>query len=439
MSEELVDDVVEADGRYSMTDLIENGDDRDIRMILGNRDRIRPAGKIRPGIKSPVGSCSAAQKALYEKMLADNIGFDAIDAELLKLEAKGSTRKSCLRPSNCDYFVIRDEDFSRASDAQLIRSKYADSDGKVRRIPVWFLMSERHRAIPHAFTAFDGGGNLRCVSFYDGDKLKFRYLPREIKAAKPEDWKVLDSENEDEATKACGLKVSLTGAYHIQVPGVRSVGGVLVNTKSWYGLSDAMAVINEVRKVMGRFDGLFHGEPFFELVKVVQTMKVEGKTTKQWIVTLELSVDMMELARYAEPQAVAARSANALSLLTGRQTSVMQPSVCQSVPDAPAAMPDPGPPVGAANSGDIVKPDYDHAAAARALSDLISPHGLTLEEMEIYSASQGHGQVFKDMSKAEMTDFYKIVRAALKEDAENFVGMVREIAGTVPVNEADPF
>ena len=114
---------------------------------------------------------------------------------------------------------------------------------------------------------------------------------------------------------------------------------------------------------------------------------------------------------------MASRSRNALTLLSGRL--ITQPT--DPLPTPVAVVPVP--------VVDVPKA-YDHSAATAALTALISPHGLTLEEMEIYSASQGLGQVFEDMSKAEMTEFYKLVRSSLKEDADGFVGMVQEIAGT---------
>lgn len=418
MSEELVDDVVESEGRNSMTDLLENAEDQDVKMILGDRYRIRPAGKIRPGIKAPISTCSSEQKSLYQKLFAEHVGFDTIDTEMLKLEPKGSSRKSCLRPANCDFFVVNDSDFSRPSDAELIRSRYADPDGRIRRLPVWFSASERHRAVPHAFTAFDGGGNLRCVSFYDGEKLKFRYLPREVRAPKPDDWRILDSEDEDEATKACGLKVSLTGAYHVQIPGVRSVGGVLVNTKSWYGLSDAQAVLREVRRILGRFDGLFNGETFLELVKVQQTMKVEGKTTKQWIVTLELSVDMMELARYAEPKQVASRGLAAMRILSGASVQRSEP-VVDSTPPA-----DTLPEVAVATAE---QPKANNSAGIKALHDLVAPAGISAVDIDKFAAFHFDGQDINDLSVGDLKKLYRSVRSKLESDMAELIAEVQDV------------
>jgi hypothetical protein len=99
------------------------------------------------------------------------------------------------------------------------------------------------------------------------------------------------------------------------------------------------------------------------------------------------------------------------------------------ITEAVAPVPEPTPPA----ASTVVAPDggpapeYDHAAATSALMALVSGHGLFLQQLEIYSASQGGGQCLDDLSKAEMTDFYKHVRSALKDDAEGFVAMVKEI------------
>jgi hypothetical protein len=288
------------DNTNAVAHIIETGDTEEIQMILGSRDRVRHAGVIRPGIKRPVASCSAAQKALYEKMFAEGFGFKEIDFEMLKLEAKNSTRKSCLTPTNSNYFTVNDSDFKNAADAQYIRSHYADEDGQVRKLPIWFASDDISQILPHNFRAFDGMGNVRAVSFYDGNKLKFRYIPKDTKLpAKPEEWLILDSDDEDEATKACGYKVQFGGMIRCFVPGIRSAGEIVIPTRSWTGLSESVAVLKRVRAILGRFNNLYQGAPFLEMVKYSETIRHEGKPVKQWISAIQLSVDPMVLAQHA--------------------------------------------------------------------------------------------------------------------------------------------
>jgi len=295
--------------------IYETGDIKDVNMILGDRERVRYAGTVRPGIKIPVASTSKEQKDLYENLYADGVDFDTIDLQMLKLGK--STAKSVLRPVNIDHFIIRDCDFKNPVHAEYIRSKYANENGKVTRLPIWFHSNEISTAIPHNFAAFDGAHNSRCFSYYDNDVLKFKYLPKDHKGpAKPEDWLILDTEDEQEATKACGYKVDFGGRYMFFVEGIKSVGEIILPTSSWYGLGDGVAVLRRIRSVYGRFSGLFEGKPFLELVKTKAKVKTpEGKRVDQWIVTIETAVDMIELQRYAENKP--SRGFAALQLLNG--------------------------------------------------------------------------------------------------------------------------
>ena len=427
------------DNTNAVASIIETGDLFEVNMILGNRERVRHAGVIRPGIKIPLASCTKEQQAVYARMLDEGHGFDEIDAEMLKIAPKGYDKKTCLRPANSDYFTIRDEDFKRPADAEYIRSHYADSDGKVRRIPCWLPLSDIEKVVPHNFRAFGGAANLRCVSFYDGSKLKFRYLPKDHKGpAKPEDWRVLDSDDEEAASKACGYKVVFGGMYRVYVPGVRSAGEIVVPTRSWYGMGEAVAILRRVRSILGRFDGLFQGQSFFELVKSQETVKTpDGKRQQQWIVTLELSVDPMELARYAEPQAVAARSAHAMRMLTGGQPGAASVVASSQVPvvsaSATTLSAEPAPVVhgnemssephlSAGENGD--QPGLqagDKQPALDALNTLIAPHGLFMADMETLYVSMHSGVEMAEATMDELRKFYGAVLHQLKTNTERFV------------------
>lgn len=408
------------DNTNALANVVETGDMGEVHMILGDRERIRHAGVIRPGIKIPLSGCTDAQKKLYAQMLDDGHGFEAIDSELLKIAPKGYDKKTCLRPSNSDYFTIRDQDFKRPADAEYIRKTFADSDGKVRRVPVWFSISDLEKVLPHGFRAFDGGGNLRCASFYDGAKLKFKYLPKDIKAPKSEHWKILDTEDEDEATKACGYKVVFGGMYRVSIPGLRTVGEVLVPTRSWYGMGDGVAVLRRVKSILGRYDGLFQGEPFLELVKVPETIKgPDGKKTQQWIVTLELSVDPMELARYSEPQQVAARGMSALQMLSGAPVSKRPEPVADPAPPA-----DPLPDVPAAAE----PPKVDNSAGIKALHDMVGEVGVKPADFDAWVAFQHGGVTIEDHSVDDLKKLYRSVRDEIKKDQAGFVALAQDIA-----------
>ena len=409
------------DNTNALASIVETGDMGEVHMILGDRERIRHAGVIRPGIKIPLANCSQAQKDLYSRMLDEGHGFESIDAEMLKIAAKGYDKKTCLRPSNSDYFTIRDQDFKRPADAEYIRTKFADPDGKVRRLPCWFSISDLEKVIPHNFRAFSGDKSLRCVSFYDGSKLKFRYLPKDIKAPKAEHWKILDTEDEDEASKVCGFKVQFGGMYRLSIPGLRTVGEVLVPTRSWFGMADAVAVLRRVKSILGRFDGLFQGDTFLELVKVPEMIKgPDGKKVQQWIVTLELAVDPMELARYAEPQRVASRGMAAMQMLSGSPAQRPEP--------APAVAPAADPPLPEVPESPAEEPKPDNSAGIKALHDLVGGVGLSPAQFDAWAAFQSSGEALEDHSVDALKGLYRSVRDRIKNDQAGFVAEVQDIA-----------
>jgi hypothetical protein len=431
------------DNTNSVASIIETGDLHEVNMILGTRERVRHAGVIRPGIKIPLAACTDQQKTLYRRLLDQNQGFEAIDKAMLEIAPKGYDKKTCLRPSNSDYFTIRDSDFKRPADADMIRSRYADPDGKVRRIPVWMPFSDIEKVIPHNFRAFDGGANLRCVSFYDDDgNLKFKYLPKNATLpAKPEAWLILDSDDEEKASKACGYKVVFGGMYRVFVPGIRSAGEIVVPTRSWYGLGESVAVLRRIRSILGRFDGLFNGDPFFELCKVeAQVTAPDGKKQMQWIVTLELAVDPIELARYADPVNVAARSLHAMQALTGGvpapKATVAEPAPLQpgvALPVAATATDDLPPGLGEPGAGPepplqgegTAQKDPRHEKGVTALVALVHSHSLTRADLDNLAASAYQGQVLSELSVPLLEQFYKSVAFSLKENGASFVEDVK--------------
>lgn len=418
MSEELNEGM---DNTNAIASIVETGDLHEVSMILGSRERIRHAGVIRPGIKVLLRDATEAQKKLYKQLLDENHGFEYIDAELMKIAPKGYAKKTCLMPSNSDYFTIRDEDFKRPADAKYIREHYSDDDGKVRRIPCWLPLSDIEKVIPHNFRAFSAGG-LRCVSFYDEGRLKFKYLPKDFKGTpKTEDWKILDSDDEDKATAACGIKVRFGGMYRVYVPGTRGAGEIICPTQSWYGLGESVSVLKRVRGILGRFDGLFNGNAFFELCKVAETVKTpDGKRQQQWIVTLELAVDPMELARYAEPAAVAARSIHALSAFTGvpiPSRPVPANDVCASS-DPPDLPPD---------LGNSSKKESDQLQLGiDKLIALVSPHLFSADLDNLCAAKYG-GVGLEELELDVLRDFYKEIKESIKNRGESFFDDVKSM------------
>ena len=400
------------DATNGIGSVIETGDVEEVSMILGHKDKLRCAGLVRPGVKVIKNSCTAAEKAKFKELEAQGMGYDAID---IALGGKPKSNTSKLFPSNADFFVVRDCDFKKPADAQYIRQHYADPDGKVRRFPVWFTIGEIDRVLPHNFKAFDGSGSVRCASFYDGKVLKFRYVPKGLQNPKQDDWQILDSDDEDVATKACGYKVTFGGMYRVNVVGLRGLEEVIVPTKSWYGIGYSVATLRRVRSILGRFDGLVNGQPIFELCKVQEEVTTpDGKKQNQWLVTLELSLDPIEIARYAEPQAVAARSAHALQMLTGR-------ALAAPVAAAPAPVADPVP---EAETQDQAEDAAISPRRQRCLGYLqqLAEEGLHLDVSVLYTfiASQKQGVTVEDLSDDDLATVCSAIQASVKHGLDGF-------------------
>ena len=375
--------------------VIEDGDLEEIRTILGDRERIRHEGIIRPGIKIPLASCSQKEKDIYKKLYADNVPFNEID------KAMGKTGKSRLRPSNCDYFTVRENDFKSPDNARHILENYADADGHVRRIPIWFPLGELHMVIPHNFRAFSSGG-IRAYSFYEGSELLCKHVPKDIKAPSKDDWQIRPCEETSCAaykSKAC----KFGGIFKVNVPGVRGMGQVIIPTNSWYGLGDAIANLNMIREVYGKFNGLFQGKPFLELCKVQEEIKIPGgQKQKQWIPTILPTVDMMELAQHCDPASIKARAASAHSLLGNSPPPTEDTEEDSSV----------------------------HEEAITYLEGLTASMGLSMEQIESYierDFTSVSGVSFEDMSVDEIRKICTEIHARKKADKDEFIQYVCDL------------
>jgi len=409
------------DATNSLVNVIETGDTEEVAMILGHKEKIRCAGIVRPGIKVLKKGAKPEEIAKFKQMEAEGYGYDQID---IALGGKPKTATSRLFPSNSDYFVVRDCDFKKPGDAQFIRKNYADPDGRVRRIPVWFTQGQIDRVMPHGFKAFDGNGHVRCFSFYNeaGD-LCFRYVPKSVPnpkkglVAEGGDWLILDSDDEAEAGKACGYKVTFGGMYRVNVVGLRGLEEVIVPTKSWYGLGYSVATLRRVRSILGRFDGLVNGQPFFELCKVSEEVTTpDGKKQDQWLVTLELSVDPIELAQYAEPQAVAARANRAMQMFSGAPAPAAAPAASASGPlsDLPAEL----------GTGEAEAEAVEQVSGRRVklmdyLAKAAKAIGLTAEQMHLFVEKQ-RGASVGSLSEEVLAAVCEQVRTSIKNGAEDF-------------------
>jgi hypothetical protein len=316
------------DHNTAMARIIETGDTEDVQMILGHKDRLRCGGVIRTGIKVLKSGASQNEIALFKELEDQGLPYDTIDE---KLGGKPRSRDSKLYPKNADHFVVRACDFTRQSDAEHIMQKYADPDGKLRRLPVWLSVGEIDKVLHHGFKTFNGAGKVIAASFYEGKDLKVRYLPKGFKdVPKRDDWKIAPLDPDNPVSPA-GHKLEFGGIFRFNIPGLRGFDEVIIATKSWYGISYSVALLRRVRSVLGRFNGLLNGEAFLEIAKVPEDVTdPKGNRVTQFIPVIDLSIDPMELARHAEM--APSRGMTAIAMFNGRRPSSPPPSECTAPP-----------------------------------------------------------------------------------------------------------
>lgn len=281
---------------------VETGDDDDAVSILGKSNRIFYSGIIRAGVKVPKRTCSPADIQKFKELEAQGKPYDEID------KALGGTPKSAsskLFPANVDFFVIRDCDFEDPAAAQYIRDTYADADGKVRKIPIWVSSGNIADVVPHNYNAFDGIGNIRAYSFFDQDDTQMlRYVPNSVgQNPDKKDWVTTVFEDPDNPPADAPKDIKFGGNYKVRVKGIKGAGEIKVAIRSWNGIKNSIAVLREVRRVLGRFNNLVEGNPFLALEKVRKPVKTKDGKKLQWITTINILGDMADLAEYAETRA----------------------------------------------------------------------------------------------------------------------------------------
>jgi len=391
--------------------VLEDGDLDEIKTILGDREKVRHSGIIRPGIKVPKASCSAKDKALYEKLYAQDLPFNEIDRQM---GGEPMSAKSKLRPSNCDYFTIRSDDFKRPSDAKYIIDSFADDDGHVRRVPIWFHIGELHKIIPHNFRSFTSGG-IRASSYFEGENIMCRYVPKEIQKPSKNDWQTrpCDANN---CNAYASKKCKFGGAFKVNIPGIKGIGEVWIPTNSWNGLADAIANLKRITEVFGRFNGLYDGNPFLELCKVQEVVNTPDGKKKQWIITIEPSVDLMELARHRDPVNVMARATSSLNLLQGGKKDVEEYAPEEEMPT-------------------VKNPSEEINKIIEAFKSLAERATLAMDQIRSYvendftevEGTNLSGVDFEDMGVDELKIVYAEMLGRLKKDKDEFIQYVCDV------------
>ncbi|OQA95290.1 MAG: hypothetical protein BWY23_02471 [Spirochaetes bacterium ADurb.Bin218] len=315
----------------AVANIIQGDDDEitaHVATLLGPKFNLPKAGVIRPGIMKLKGGATPQDKALYEKMLAEGATWDEIDQEL-GTDANG---KSKLIPANVDYFTVRPRDCQNPKMAEEIYKLYADKDGKLRSFPVWFPVNEWWNIIPHSLRCFSQSG-IKFRSAFREKGRRVCEFPLEIEPGRKvfngRPWGERPCEPDTCREYQTG-ECKLGGVLQFYIPGIKGIGLWVLPTTSWYSLVRIKSSLEAVSSITGgRLSRIFiDGQTPFVLKKVLdEVSRVDPKTGKsirqsQWLINLDVQIDMFELVKYGQEKTIEKRGLAAISILNGTHSNV---------------------------------------------------------------------------------------------------------------------
>ena len=321
---------------------LDDGSEEFLAPLLGPDYRHERAGVIRPGImrlrKYPENQQKLFEQdsRLFAELVAEGLTWDEIEKRLGKLiiTRNGEQKEADkLAPMNVDYFTINKGDCVNPANADKIRELYADSDGKVRSFPVWFTTNDWWNLIPHSLRCYGFSGLKHKSSFIpinEGGKMVGYEMvcesPSPVEPGKRifggRDWvrkPCIPEDCTDFQTKQC----TFGGSIQCMIPGLKGMGVWIVPTTSWYSIKAVKNTLNLVWKATGgRIAHLLHeGETIFVLRKVrgkVSAIDKEGNASlkEQYLISLDVTVDPLELVKEFSPPRIMGRGASALAAIT---------------------------------------------------------------------------------------------------------------------------
>ncbi|OPY03283.1 MAG: hypothetical protein A4E61_01156 [Syntrophorhabdus sp. PtaB.Bin184] len=295
--------------------------------LLGLDDEsIKTIGVIRPGIKVLQKDCTETDRVKYEQLLALGMSWTDMEKEL----------GDKLIPDNVDYFTLNSYDCINPANADLVKKLYADPDGRLRSMPVYFAMNEWWNLIPHRLCCYGSTRGLKHRSSFeyerdDGGRIAdYRMVcetPEELEAGKKlfggRGWirKPCDPESCTEYQKE---ECRFSGRIYFMIPGIKGMGSWVIPTGSWYSMKRLKKTLRDMYQLTnGRIAYLLHkGESIFVLRKVKATVPSidwkKGETTmrQQFLIDLDVVVDPLEVAREYSVEKMLEKGKRALTVLT---------------------------------------------------------------------------------------------------------------------------
>ncbi len=330
--------------RASTAHVLTNSDDNEefLTPLLGLDDeRVKTSGIIRPGIMVLRKDCSDADRVKYEQLLTRGTSWTDMAKELGDI----------LTPRNVDYFTVNSHDCLNPANADLIKKLYADSDGKIRSIPVYFPMNEWWNLIPHRLCCFGATRGLKHRSGFEYERddrgriVDYRMVcetPENLEPGKRlfggRGWmtRPCDPESCLEYQKE---ECRLSGRIYFMIPGIKGMGSWVIPTSSFYSMKRLKKTLRDMHQLTnGRIAYLLHkGETIFMLRKVKATIPSvdwkKGETTmrQQYLIDLDVVVDPLEVAREYSVERMLEKGRKALTALTaGTEDPGLYSGTCDS-------------------------------------------------------------------------------------------------------------
>lgn len=316
--------------RASTACVIANGDydnEEFLTPLLGSDDdSVKTSGVIRPGIMVLKKGHTQADLERYTELLAHGMSWVDMAKEL----------GDRLIPQNVDHFTANRHDCINPANADLVKKLYADADGKIRSIPVYFSMNEWWNIIPHRLCCYGLTRGLKHRSSFEYERddrgriADYRMVcetPEDLEAGKKlfggRGWtrKPCDPEScIDYQREECRF----SGRIYFMIPGIKGMGSWVIPTKSWYSMKRLKRTLRDMYQITnGRIAYLLHkGETVFMLRKVKATIpcidweKGETKMRQQYLIDLDVVVDPLEVAREYSVERVLEKGARAVTMLT---------------------------------------------------------------------------------------------------------------------------
>jgi len=321
----------ESNNTTGIIETLESGRIEEIETLLGPVFRLQRAGVIRPGIMVLKSRCSQQDHMLYDDLVKQGHDWYEIDSRL----GKDKNGKSKLVPQNVEYFTVRGEDCANPDNVKKIYELYASEDDRLRSFPVWFATNEWWNIIPHSLRCFGKQQGLRFQSFFK-DSERWCRFPAPVTAGKKtfggRSWGERPC-NPDSCEEFQTGECKFGGVIQFYIPGTKGIGIWIIPTTSWRSLSSIKSSLEAFCALTGgRIAGLFNmpldesgvivPRPIFRISKRLETVYPtdgNGTVTKrsQWIISLDVDVDLTEVLRQSSPQKVIARGRSAAQVLNG--------------------------------------------------------------------------------------------------------------------------